>query len=163
MPETTTATTTSLAPFYAGWDRYQSLLIESVSSLTDEQLALRAAPHLNPVWLLAAHILGTRAGWFELLLGELDPEIAAFHDWDIDDAPQRSAAELVHGLELTWNMIQDCLNLWTPAILEQTVTSAYGNTFTFQWVIFHVLEHDMHHGGELALTLGMHGLPTPEL
>jgi uncharacterized damage-inducible protein DinB len=156
-------TTTSLAPFYKGWDRYQGLLVESVGSLTDEQLALRAAPHLSPVWMLAAHIIGTRVGWFQGLLGEVSPELAAVEPWDADDAPQRSAAELVHGLELTWSMIQDCLNMWTPATLEQTITSPRGNIYSFQWVIFHVLEHDLHHGGELALTLGMHGLPTPDL
>ena len=27
------------------------------------------------------------------------------------------------------------------------------------WVVWHVMEHDLHHGGELSLTLGMHGLP----
>jgi uncharacterized damage-inducible protein DinB len=31
------------------------------------------------------------------------------------------------------------------------------------WVIYHVMEHDLHHGGELSLTLGIHGLPGPNL
>jgi hypothetical protein len=26
-----------------------------------------------------------------------------------------------------------------------------------------VLEHDLHHGGEISLTLGIHGLPAPQL
>ena len=26
------------------------------------------------------------------------------------------------------------------------------------WVVWHVLEHDLHHGGEISLTLGMHGV-----
>jgi uncharacterized damage-inducible protein DinB len=26
------------------------------------------------------------------------------------------------------------------------------------WVVWHVMEHDLHHGGELSLTLGLHGL-----
>jgi uncharacterized damage-inducible protein DinB len=25
-------------------------------------------------------------------------------------------------------------------------------------VVWHVLEHDLHHGGEISLTLGMHGI-----
>jgi uncharacterized damage-inducible protein DinB len=25
-------------------------------------------------------------------------------------------------------------------------------------VVWHVMEHDLHHGGELSLTLGMHGM-----
>jgi uncharacterized damage-inducible protein DinB len=48
-------------------------------------------------------------------------------------------------------------------MLSRTITTGRGTTRTFQWVIWHVLEHDMHHGGELAQTLGMHQIPVPEL
>ena len=30
-------------------------------------------------------------------------------------------------------------------------------------IIWHVLEYDLHHGGELSLSLGMHGLAAPDL
>lgn len=26
------------------------------------------------------------------------------------------------------------------------------------WILYHLMEHDLRHGGELSLTLGMHGL-----
>ena len=26
------------------------------------------------------------------------------------------------------------------------------------WVVWHVLEHDLHHGGEVSLTFGIHGI-----
>ncbi|HEX4716084.1 MAG TPA: DinB family protein [Ktedonobacteraceae bacterium] len=29
---------------------------------------------------------------------------------------------------------------------------------TRQWIIWHVIEHDLHHGGEISLILGTHGL-----
>jgi len=85
------------------------------------------------------------------------------HDWDVDDQPQRTAAELVHGLRETWQMIAECLARWTPEDLDQQFTTRLGNTFSRQWILWHVIEHDLHHGGELFFTLGMHGLPTPEL
>ncbi len=31
------------------------------------------------------------------------------------------------------------------------------------WVIYHVLEHDLHHGGEVSLILGMNGLVGPDI
>ncbi len=27
------------------------------------------------------------------------------------------------------------------------------------WVVWHTLEHDLHHGGEISQILGSHGLP----
>jgi hypothetical protein len=50
----------TLAPFYQGWDAYQEALVQAIAPLSEEQLALRAAPSLRPVWLLAAHIIGSR-------------------------------------------------------------------------------------------------------
>src|SRR5919199_6710017 len=99
----------TLAPFYKGWDRYQGLLTEAVGSLSDEQLRLGVSSELRPVWLLAAHIIGTRVGWFHGLLGEGERALAAFDPWDEDGAPPRTAAELVEGLEATWRMVRDCL------------------------------------------------------
>ncbi|HEY6285010.1 MAG TPA: hypothetical protein VIX20_05065 [Ktedonobacteraceae bacterium] len=32
-----------------------------------------------------------------------------------------------------------------------------------QWVIWHVIEHDLHHGGELSFSLGAHNLAAPDL
>jgi uncharacterized damage-inducible protein DinB len=156
---------TNLTPFYEGWDRYQDLLVESIGSLTPEQLAMGAAPHLRPVWQLAAHIVSARVGWFQSVLGEAPdrPDLTEMHDWDLDDAPPRGADELVGALRQSWDLISGCLARWTPDDLDETFTTQRGNTFTRQWIIWHVIEHDLHHGGELFFTLGMHGLPTPDL
>ena len=55
---------------------------------------------------------------------------------------------------------------WTPADLDYVFEkTSYGQMFhlTRQWIIWHVIEHDLHHGGEVSLTLGMHGLAAPDL
>jgi len=36
-------------------------------------------------------------------------------------------------------------------------------TITRHWVIWHLLEHDLHHGGEMSHTLRIHGLPGVEI
>jgi uncharacterized damage-inducible protein DinB len=158
--------TNPLIRFYAGWSTYQSMLVDTISPLTPEQLALQAASNQRPAWLIAAHIIGTRVGWFHLFMGEGDPTIAAFDPWDFDDAPPRTSAELVEGLTETWTMIEDCLNRWTPDNLTDPFVRHRPDrdvTRTRGWVIWHVLEHDIHHGAELFLTLGIHGLPTPDM
>ena len=32
-----------------------------------------------------------------------------------------------------------------------------GEVFTLRWIIWHVLEHEIHHRGELSLALGLLG------
>jgi len=63
-------------------------------------------------------------------------------------------------------MIQDCLDRWTPENLADQFTRQRpsGTVMrTRQWIIWHVIEHDIHHGGEISLTLGNHGLAAPDL
>ena len=156
----------TLTPFYKGWDQYQQCLVEAIAPLTDEQLALRAALSQRPIWLLAAHIIGSRVSSFQDSRGEGDSALAALESWDANGAPPRTAAELVQGLEATWQMIQDCLDRWTPANLADTFIEQQGEqtySYTRQRIIWGILKHDLHHGGELFLTLGMHDLPTPEV
>jgi uncharacterized damage-inducible protein DinB len=156
----------NLTPFYRGWEEYQRLLIDALRPLTAEQLAIDASVDERPIWYLVAHIIGARIGWFQGLMGEGDPSLAELDVWDVDGAPQRSAAELIDGLERTWAMIADCLKRWTPANLEDIFTRERPSgqvQRTRGWVIWHVLEHDIHHGGEISLTLGNHGLAAPDL
>jgi uncharacterized damage-inducible protein DinB len=156
----------TLAPFYQGWDAYQAALVEAVAPLSEQQLALRAAPSLRPMWLLAAHIIGSRVSSFQDSMGEGEPALAPLESWDANGAPPRTAAELVQGLEATWQMMRVCLDRWTPANLADIFVEQQGEqtySYTRQRIIWGILKHDLHHGGELFLTLGMHGLPTPDV
>ena len=159
-------TITSVAPFYTGWEAYQDLFIPVIAPLTDEQLALRPAPHLRSIGEALNHIIAVRVRWFHDLMGEGDEEIASIGQWDRKGQPARSAAELVDGLKKSLQFVQECLAHYTPADLDYIFSGSWeGEDYALsrQWVIWHVIEHDLHHGGEVSLTLGIHGLTTPDL
>ena len=147
----------SLLPLYHGWETYQELLIKAIEPLSLDQLSLRAAPQLRSIGELATHIIGVRAGWLYYTLEKGDEHLVS-----LASQPARSAAELVTGLQATWQVIQDALSHWTIAdladIVHDTDENGEDQTYTRQWVIWHLIEHDLHHGGELSYTLGMHAL-----
>jgi uncharacterized damage-inducible protein DinB len=69
-------------------------------------------------------------------------------------------------LEISWEAIANVLEQWTTADLPRTYPHTYwGKTYavSYQWTIWRILTHDVHHGGELALLLGMQGIHLPEL
>jgi uncharacterized damage-inducible protein DinB len=153
----------TLTTFYDSWKQYQGHITQSVAPLTAEQLALRAAPGLRSVGENVAHIIGCRAGWLTMFLGE---DGGAFvkdtETWDQKEAPARTAEELVKGLDATWKFMAECIARWTPADMQQTFPDDWDGKIvqlSRAWVIWHVLEHDLHHGGEVSLTLGMYGIP----
>jgi uncharacterized damage-inducible protein DinB len=160
-----------LATVYAGWDSFQRDLVKVVAPLSPEQLALPVAPTHWPIGMLVQHILNDRIWWYHLWMDEATPEVVSFMHWEEEEEGKslHSAAELVAGLDTTWEMIAGSLARWTvadlgrvfdpPASLSERERKIFGPS-TRQEIIFHVLRHDIHHGGELAVGMGAHGLPS---
>ncbi|HLY29482.1 MAG TPA: DinB family protein [Ktedonobacterales bacterium] len=150
----------TLTTFYTSWKEYQDRIKKALAPLTAEQLELRAAPGLRSIGENAAHIIGCRAGWFTHVLGE-DGGAAVFTSADWDE-PGHTAAELVQGLDSTWRLMADCLARWSSDDMRQTFPDDWDGVqvdLSRAWIVWHVMEHDLHHGGELSFTLGMHGIP----
>lgn len=151
----------TLTTFYTAWKAYQDRLAAALAPLTADQLALRAAPGLRSVGENSAHIVGCRIGWFTETLGEDAGPALTAKAWGEPGTPAPSAAELVRGLDLTWQLMTACLARWSPDDMQQTFLDDWDSEqvqLSRAWIVWHVLEHDLHHGGEVSHTLGMYGL-----
>jgi uncharacterized damage-inducible protein DinB len=147
------------------WEQHNARLERAVSELDDGQLSLSAADHLWSIRMMASHIVAVRAWWFHDWMGEGGSELARFVDFDEDaEAQTRGAEAIVAGLRSTWSSLASSLRTWTEADLAQEFQRPAPNAAgerpwrTRQWIMWHVAEHDIHHGGEISLTLGIHGL-----
>ncbi|MGZ3646957.1 MAG: DinB family protein [Ktedonobacteraceae bacterium] len=159
-----------LITFYKGWETYQQSLVEIIAPLSSEQLALPAALHQWTIGMLVQHMVANRVWWFHRWMGEGSPDLAPIVRWDPGDnevPPALASTELVAGLEATWHMIAQALARWTPADLGQIFPppaflsegeKKFFGERTRQWMIWYVLQHEIHHGGELSLALGGYGL-----
>ena len=157
----------SLISVYEGWDGHQVALVRAVAKLSVEQLTYRPVPRLRSVGEIASHISIGRIDWFERIgaLGSAELARQAEH-WEPEQAITGHAAELVRRLEVTWQMIEQTLTTWTVADLARTYRHTYrGKTYalSYQWTIWRIMCHDIHHGGELSLLLGLQGIEIPEL
>ena len=163
---------TPLATFYKpGWEHYQQSLVHTIAPLSSEHLALSVGPQQRSIGELLDHMLGARFNWFHLWMDEGDPNL----DWndgeDTDEPTVSKAASLVAMFEKSWHVISSALDRWTAADLEQLFSPPASHqawlrdqgleeetAHTRQWIVWHVMEHEIHHGGELSLALGTYGL-----
>lgn len=173
-----TPTQTSLAHVYHGWAGHQTSLVHALAPLTRDQLLWRPAADLRSVGELARHVALGRITWFARMDAPDSAELAGRIDaWEQDADGNRhivesavpiaeSAADLVHWLEATWQMIEATLNAWDVSDLAKSYRHTWNGTVyanSRQWTIWRILTHDVHHGGELALMLGMQGIEAFEL
>jgi uncharacterized damage-inducible protein DinB len=174
MPQSTISLTT----IFDGWNGYNQSIINAIKPLTPEELAWRPAENLKSVGELVRHISLGRITWFMRMDAPGTAGIVGqIHDWEWDpDGNQNiveesipiteQQTELVHWLNITWQMIEATLNLWKIDDLSNTYNHRWrGETYavTRQWTIWRVINHDLHHGGELSLMLGLQGIKAFEL
>jgi len=161
--------------FYDGWAEHQRLLLNAIGGLREDQLALRSAPDQWAIWQLAGHMAGSRAYWFHDILGQGDRAIRDMFrvasttvpdlplddaGWEDDETHPRTSSEIVHAFDATWDVIEECLRRWTTDDLTLELAGGSGApTSTRGWVVWHLMEHEAHHGGAISLILGANGLP----
>lgn len=157
----------SLVSIFDGWDGYHTSILHAVETLTPDQLAFRPAPGLRSVGEVASHIALGRIEWFARMPApgslELAQQAAVLGGYTTI-ANDRDA--ICWWLNASWQMIDQTLRQWTSADLARTYHHEYwGKVYavSYQWTIWRILTHDIHHGGELALLLGMQKIEVPEL
>jgi uncharacterized damage-inducible protein DinB len=151
---------------FDGWHTYQSILVQVLGPLTDEQLAFRAGPGLRTIDEIARHIVGARARWFYIDLNAGGETFEKLSQWDHHGAQFRSADELVSGLVQTWKIMQETIKGWTTEDWGSSWPNDEGQMpemLTRQWILWHLIEHDLHHGGEISITLGANDIPGIDL
>jgi len=168
-----------LQPFFDGWATHQRRVLGAIADLGPEQLALRPAPDQMSIWQIASHMAGSRSYWFHDVLGEGDPAIRDMFrierttvpglslenaGWEDDEDHPRTAAEIIDAFNVTWELIAECLGRWTADDITDVIPQRRADrTTTRGWVIWHLMEHEAHHGGAISLILGTNGLPGLDL
>jgi uncharacterized damage-inducible protein DinB len=156
----------TIAAFYDGWRLSNERLIDAIGELSPEQLALKPAAGLWPIWATTAHLAGARVYWLCGILKEPGAERTPFvnlsgEGCEDDLTHPRGPSELTSALESSWTIVQGCLERWTPEMLEAEFRREVDrNTqiHTRQSVVMRLITHDGYHCGEISQTLGMHGL-----
>jgi uncharacterized damage-inducible protein DinB len=156
--------TKALTFVYDGWDGYNRSLEEAVGPLTGEQLAFRSHADMRSVREVFWHISEGRADWFGRM--GMDSAKALGEAMRAVDCNNLDGQGLAEWLTRSWRMVADILSTWTVDDLAETFRQPYQGVVykvTRQWVVWRILTHDTHHGGQLSEMLAMQGIQPLEL
>jgi uncharacterized damage-inducible protein DinB len=168
----------SLQFIFEGWNGYNQSIINAIKPLSSEQLSWQPKEHLYSVGQVARHISLGRITWFVRMDAPGSAELAGkIHAWKQDDdgnahiieekvISDSQPEELIHWLDMSWEMIEKTLTSWMVSDLNQTYKIVWNKNAYLpsrQWTIWRIMSHDIHHGGEMSLMLGMQGIQAFEL
>ena len=138
---------------FGHWRLVRFGLLKVVDSFADGDLDFSPGRDLWSVGQTIRHIANAEEGWFRYIVER------EYDDWppayQAHDYP--TVAALKSLLNNVHQQTVDFLNAVDVSELDTVIPVPWGESVTLRWVIWHVLEHEIHHRGELSLMLGLLG------
>lgn len=98
------------------------------------------------------HIAECEDHWLQ---GEVRHEFKLPISYELADYPTKRA--ILEVLSVAHSRTLRFLDSLEEKDLDRVYRTSHEETFPLRWIIWHVLEHEIHHRGELSLILGMLG------
>jgi uncharacterized damage-inducible protein DinB len=135
------------------WEQVHEATLETVAGFSDAELDYEPFAGMMSIGDIARHIADAEEGWFRFVVThELDawPE-----DYDASHYPTVAAIQVL--LRAVHARTRAFLETLDEEALVRRIEMPWGGEASLDWIIWHVLEHEIHHRGELSLILGLLG------
>jgi uncharacterized damage-inducible protein DinB len=139
------------------WEQVRAGLLSALDLLNDAQLDFTPRAGLWSLRETVMHIAGTEEGWLRCYTAN------RWHENQFEASNYPTVASLkvlladVHAVTAA-QFAQD-----PDALFGQVCQLPWGRETTMDWAVWHVLEHEIHHRGEVYLMLGLMGMDAPDV
>jgi uncharacterized damage-inducible protein DinB len=143
----------NLSQIFSHWKQVRSDLITTIDKFNEADLTYVPFPSSWAVGRMMLHIAEAEEGWFRYAVtGELEgwPEQYTLNHFPTKEEI-KSALETVHTRTVQY------LETLDGEGAHQMVGVPWGESMPLLWIIWHVVEHEIHHRAELSLILGLLG------
>jgi uncharacterized damage-inducible protein DinB len=135
------------------WARFNNDLIKLVDYVPPDKINWSPKSELWNFRGILLHIAATRDGWLDGATQSAEP-----HDdvWRTVRTPD----QIKDAYRRTWERVQKFAS--DPAALDRTYDDEEGPV-SGHWIMFHLLEHDIHHRADIFHYLALLDIKTPDV
>ena len=141
-----------LNELFSHWDQIHQDTLATLEAFDESELNFSGFEGGWCVGDIALHIAHAEEGWFRVIAQRKYSEWPSRHT--LKEYPTKE--KISHLLESTHKETMLYLGSKTIQDLETVFESEWGK-FSLKFIIWHVIEHEIHHRGELSLILGLLG------
>jgi uncharacterized damage-inducible protein DinB len=139
------------------WTEVRNGLLAALDKINDEQINFTPRTGLWSLRETVVHIAGTEEGWLRCYTA---------NQWH-ENPPQAVDYPTIESLKALLAkehaVTESQFSKAIDATLEQICSLPWGSKCTMDWAVWHVLEHEIHHRGEIFLMLGLMGIEAPDV
>ena len=141
-----------LSQLFSHWDQIHKVTLAVIDQFSLEELTFIPFPGGWSVGQIILHIADAEDGWFRTIVQKKYDSWPTGHT--LADCPTKEDIKTL--LVNVHNRTMEYLSALYLQDLDKVFESDWGR-FSLRFIIWHVLEHEIHHRGELSLILGILG------
>jgi uncharacterized damage-inducible protein DinB len=138
---------------FSHWEGVRRDLVSTIEAFNENELEYVPFEGCRKVGDIMLHIADAEDGWLRFCITK---ELEAWPDYyNLTNYPDKQS--IIHVLTEVHLRTSDYLSRLGESGLEGSITAPWGDDFTLLWIFWHIIEHEIHHRGELSLILGLIG------
>lgn len=144
-----------MKPFelFAHWKQVRSELITTIQAFREDDLHFVPFEGSWPAGRIMLHIADAEDGWLRYVITR---EIDAWPEgYILQNYPDKTS--ILNALSEVHQRTMDYLAGLEDGGLAREIQTPAGSELSLYWICWHVIEHEIHHRGELSLILGLLG------
>jgi uncharacterized damage-inducible protein DinB len=146
------------AQYFDHWNTVHRDLLRAVAVLSDDDLSFQPTPHYErTVKDILLHIINLEQAWVHFVVRRALPT------WPEEDQSLNSIETLQQKLKEVFSKTMVYLNSVPLDDLNRVVQVPEDGVPKLSWILWHVLEQQIHHRGELFLCISLLGKERPIL
>lgn len=142
-----------LSQIFSHWKQVRVDLLSTIDKFNDSDLTYIPFHTSWSVGQIMLHIADAEEGWFRYAVTR---ELEKWpKQYCLENYPTKEDIKAALGAVHT--RTEQYLESLNGAGTDQLVVVPWGGNISLLWIIWHVVEHEIHHRGELSLILGLLG------
>ena len=147
-----------LFDLFSHWETIRTEMIDGISALTQEQIDWIPSGWKNSIADLLRHISEAELWW----LGNVVLKKNNYRDLTAALAPDSQS--IINELENSHKYVLDVLNSKTIDNLNEICNVPESDEkLSLQWILWHTIEHEMRHRGQIFMLMRMQGITPPNV
>lgn len=138
---------------FSHWNLVRKGLISVISKFSESDLSFQPYPESWQAGQIMIHIGNAEEGWFRHVITK------EIEEWpghlQFENYPTKG--KILAILDSVHQKTDSYLGTLSEKDLSTAIHTPWGKSIPLQWIIWHVIEHEIHHRGELSLILGILG------
>lgn len=139
--------------FFAHWKLVRKGLSATADNFQEDELYFKPFEGAWSVGEILLHIANAEEGWFRYSVTHEFDEWPSGHT--LDNYPTFASIKTLLNEVHDWT--EEYISALSPEDYHRVIELPWDEKIHLGWILWHVLEHEIHHRGELSLILGILG------